>query len=40
MYRVNKSYDESSSDDEGPSLRKEQKLDIADDTMKDCKAGR
>ncbi|CAG9532693.1 unnamed protein product [Cercopithifilaria johnstoni] len=39
MYRVNRSCDESSSDDEGPSLRKEQKLDSADDTMKNCKAG-
>ncbi|MCP9258743.1 hypothetical protein DINM_001748 [Dirofilaria immitis] len=39
MYRVNKSYDESSSDDEGPSLCKEQKLDNTDDTMKSCRAG-
>uniref|UniRef100_A0A915Q409 Phosphorylated adapter RNA export protein n=1 Tax=Setaria digitata TaxID=48799 RepID=A0A915Q409_9BILA len=40
MYRVNKSYDESSSDDEGPSLRKEQKLDNVDDPMRECKIGR
>ncbi|VDM92425.1 unnamed protein product [Onchocerca ochengi] len=40
MYRVNKSYDELSSDDESPSLRKEQKLDDADNTMEDCRAGR
>ncbi|VDO58297.1 unnamed protein product [Onchocerca flexuosa] len=40
MYRMNKSYDELSSDDESPSLRKEQKLDDDDDTMKDCRAGR
>ncbi|KAL4002177.1 PHAX RNA-binding domain family protein [Acanthocheilonema viteae] len=39
MYRVSKDYDESSSDDEGPSLRKEQKLDSTDETMKNSKAG-
>uniref|UniRef100_A0A0R3S2D0 Phosphorylated adapter RNA export protein n=1 Tax=Elaeophora elaphi TaxID=1147741 RepID=A0A0R3S2D0_9BILA len=39
MYRVNNSYDQSSSDDEGPSLCKEQKLDSANDTMKNCRAG-
>ncbi|EFO23104.2 hypothetical protein LOAG_05382 [Loa loa] len=39
MYRINKSYDESSSDDEGPCLRKEQKLECANDAVKDRKAG-
>uniref|UniRef100_A0AAF5PRF6 Phosphorylated adapter RNA export protein n=1 Tax=Wuchereria bancrofti TaxID=6293 RepID=A0AAF5PRF6_WUCBA len=39
MYRVNKSHDESSSDDEGPSLPKEQRLGDADCLTKDCKAG-
>ncbi|VDN91407.1 unnamed protein product [Brugia pahangi] len=39
MYRVNKSYDESSSDDEGPSLPKEQRLDGTGYKTKDCKAG-
>lgn len=40
MYRVNKSYGESSSDDEGPSLPKEQRMYIDDDAMKNNKAGR